>query len=559
MVALGGAAVGGVVNIIIRGVDKFSKTFAGAEKKLGGFMNTIQQNQSAILGLGAGLTAVGVAGAIAFGKTAKAASDLEEIQSKFNVVFGKFAPEAEAMTKVLQKDYLLSETAAKKALSSFQDLFVPLGFTREEASGLSGDLVKLTADVGSFNNMPTAEVQRDFQSALVGNHEAVRKYGIIITEATLKQKAYELGIDNVKEKNGKLVGTLTALEKVQVRQALLYDMTSDAQGDVARTSDSYANKVKALKADMEDLQTEIGTAVLPIFSALIDKLSILTNWFGALNPNVQKFIIIAAGVVTVLALIGGPLLILIAMLPALATNLGLISAGLTAVSIAGAPVWLIILAIIAAVALVIGIIMRWSEIMDFMQNRLDSFKKGLEIFKTAALLVWEAIKLGVMVMANVIINAYEKMANNVIGAINKIIDAYNRIPFVKNIDPLKNVSFDSFKFNVDATKAKISGLSTEIKGLTGEFIDLQKEGVSKFGQIFTGSPNEGTSKKLGGALDTSAANDAATIQNGTNTSSAFGTGNVTNVNMQGSNIYGTDPNEMVVAFQDELDLKMTNI
>ena len=72
--------------------------------------------------------------------------------------------------------------------STVQDTFVPLGFARNEASDLSVQLTKLAVDVASFNNASDTETMRAFQSAIVGNHETVRRFGIVITEATLQQE-----------------------------------------------------------------------------------------------------------------------------------------------------------------------------------------------------------------------------------------------------------------------------------------------------------------------------------------------------------------------------------
>ena len=103
--------------------------------------------------------------------------------------------------------------------SSVQDTFVPMGFSRKEASGLSVQLSKLAVDVASFNNASDVDTMRAFQSAIVGNHETVRRFGVVITEATLKQELNRMGIT-------KSMKEVTNAEKVQARLNLIIDGTT---------------------------------------------------------------------------------------------------------------------------------------------------------------------------------------------------------------------------------------------------------------------------------------------------------------------------------------------
>jgi hypothetical protein len=180
-----------------------------------------------------GLAAVKVAGDaarafVSFTKDSIAlASAAKEAGSKFDVVFGAGARQAEADLAAMAGTVQRSKYELKEMAASVQDVFVPLGFAREEAQKLSLTLTQLAVDVGSFNNVADGEAMAAFQSALVGNHEAVRRFGIVISEATLSQELMNMGIE-------KGVQGATELEKVQARLNLLFRMTGDAQGDAAR-------------------------------------------------------------------------------------------------------------------------------------------------------------------------------------------------------------------------------------------------------------------------------------------------------------------------------------
>jgi hypothetical protein len=223
------------------------------------------------LGKAAGLAAVGglVAVSVAVGATVASlpkliemGSDAEEMMGKFNVVFGDAAngtiKNLDAMTTEMGR----SKYEARGFAAAFQDTFVPLGFSRNKAAELSTQLTQLTYDVASFDNSLEPDVMRDFQSALVGNHETVRKYGIVITEVTLGQELMRMGIAG---------GTKAATEqeKVQARLNLIMAGTSDAQGDAVRTGGSWANQMRALRSTVSDLATDIGGKLLTVFTPLL--------------------------------------------------------------------------------------------------------------------------------------------------------------------------------------------------------------------------------------------------------------------------------------------------
>ena len=167
----------------------------------------------AIVGLGAKLSGLG--------------ADAEEMEAKFDVVFGEGAPEAKAALDEFGDTVGRNKYALMEMASTVQDTFVPLGFARDVAADMSLELTKLAVDVGSFNNQLAPDVMRDFQSAIVGNTETVRKYGIVINQERIEAKAYEMGLidlvvsqDDVSE----------ATERVAIAQARLTEMQSGGSG-----------------------------------------------------------------------------------------------------------------------------------------------------------------------------------------------------------------------------------------------------------------------------------------------------------------------------------------
>ena len=168
---------------------------------------------------------------------ANAAAKAEETLNKANVVFGRNIDIVQRWAEALGNSVGRASSTLMEMASTLQDTFVPLGFTRDAATKLSTSLTKLALDIASFNNKADADVVRDFQSAIVGNHETVRKYGIVISEAVLKQEAMRLGLSRGS-------GELTNSAKVQARLSLIMKGSADAMGDLDRTQQEYANTVK---------------------------------------------------------------------------------------------------------------------------------------------------------------------------------------------------------------------------------------------------------------------------------------------------------------------------
>jgi hypothetical protein len=193
-------------------------------------------------------------------KSVKAASDLEEVTSKFNTVFKTSVFDIDKSVNQLTASYAMSTREARQYLSSVQDLLVPMGLAPDVAAKMSDEVVKLSADLGSFNNMPTSRVMADIQSALVGNFETMKKYGVVLNETVIKQEAMNKGLWNGK-------GMIDAATKAQVAYSLIVKGSQAAIGDMARTSNSYANQLKKLNSRVEDFSAAMGE---PVKKALTD-------------------------------------------------------------------------------------------------------------------------------------------------------------------------------------------------------------------------------------------------------------------------------------------------
>lgn len=189
------------------------------------------------------------------------ASAAEEMRNKSATVFGAFAGDVTRELNIFADATGRSTIELEGMAASVQDTFVPLGFARGEAADLSVQLTKLATDVASFQNAQDPQVMAAFQSALVGNHEAVRRFGIVITEATLQAELNRMGI----RKN---INEITNEEKVRARLNLLIAGSTDAIGDAAKTADSFENQQKRMNAQLSELAVGVLTPLLPKLAEL---------------------------------------------------------------------------------------------------------------------------------------------------------------------------------------------------------------------------------------------------------------------------------------------------
>lgn len=193
------------------------------------------------------------------------ASDIEEMQGKSSVVFGQFRDGVVKELTAFGDAVGRSSHELEGMASTVQDTFVPMGFARGEAAKLSVELTKLAVDTASFNNANDTDTIKAFQSALVGNHETVRRFGVVITQATLDQELFAMGIEGGNK-------AATNAQKVQARLNLITRGVADAHGDAERTSGSYANSMRGLRAEFSELAGELGTLFLPAITKVINAL-----------------------------------------------------------------------------------------------------------------------------------------------------------------------------------------------------------------------------------------------------------------------------------------------
>ena len=234
-------------------LKKFNSGINKAEGGLKGFGNSV----SKFLGpaLIAGAAAAG-AFAVKLGVDAvNAASDLLETQNKVGVIFGESSQAILDFADTSVTALGQTQTQALEAAATFAQFGKAAGLAGSDLVDFSTEFVTLSADLASFNNSSPEEAITALGSALRGEAEPLRRFGVLLDDATLKTKAMEMGISDGTSK-------LTTQQKVLAAHAVVLEQTTDAQGDFARTADGLANTTRILSAAVEDAKAEIGLGLV---------------------------------------------------------------------------------------------------------------------------------------------------------------------------------------------------------------------------------------------------------------------------------------------------------
>jgi hypothetical protein len=285
--------VAGPGNILIRiGADAGQAVgeLSRVNKSLGSTMSKSEKMRAGLAKAALPAAAALAAMSVAAKKAIDNASNLNEQVNKSGEVFGASAKDVVAWSSGLTKSFGLSQRAALEAAGTFGNMLVPMGFTQKEAAKMSKSMVQLAGDLASFNNASPEETLDALRSGLAGESEPLRKFGIFLSDARLKQEALQRGLYSGK-------GALDAHAKAAATMAIVLKDTTAAQGDFARTSDSAANQSRIQAAETEDLSAALGKSLLPAYEAVQRVLLKLTK-LTADHTGVVK---VLAGAVAILA------------------------------------------------------------------------------------------------------------------------------------------------------------------------------------------------------------------------------------------------------------------
>lgn len=247
---------------------QLAKTSTSASQSLGkrsgegfskGFGSSVKAGMANAVRVGfVAASAAAVAGGAVLTKSINAASDFQEAQTAVEAVFGNASQTVNKFAADAATAFGLSKNAALDGAKTFGIFGNSAGLAGEQNAKFSTDLLALAADLASFNNTTVDEAITALGAGLRGESEPLRRFGVLLDDATLRQEAFAQGIISSTSQ------ALTPQQRVLAANAVIFKQTATQQGDFAKTSGGLANQQRILKASLENVAISLGTIFLPL-------------------------------------------------------------------------------------------------------------------------------------------------------------------------------------------------------------------------------------------------------------------------------------------------------
>ncbi len=263
--------------------SRIARGFAGIGRGARGLFGFLGRGAvAATRGAVVGITALGVAAGITGLKAIGLAGDARETASAFDTVFGPAARGVQKDLDGLTNRFGLYNPELQDAARQFGVFAKAAKLPRKDLASFSTDLTKAGLDLSSFYNVNPGEAFQALQSGLSGEAEPLRRFGIFLSDATMKAEAASMG----------LTGELTEQQKVMIRQRIIMKSLGDAQGDLARTSGGFANQQRAAAGQAKTFLSLLGgpltTAATGAFRGLNAILGRATKLLRRELPGLEK-------------------------------------------------------------------------------------------------------------------------------------------------------------------------------------------------------------------------------------------------------------------------------
>ena len=279
-----------------------------SERKVEGSIKSLKSMASKALGaIGITLSVAGVKSAI--DSFVEVASSVEEMQNKFDVVFGETSDEVNQWAQDYSDAIGRNKDDIKAYLADQQNLLVGFGMAREAGAQLSEQMTTLALDLASFGNLDETASVNNMTKAVMGESEAAKSLGAVLNDSTRAQAMATLGLSGTYDK-------LDQLAKMQVNYQAILSQSSDAIGDCQRSLESYESTKKRYIAKLKEIKTIIGQFFLPTYQKVLSfgarGLTMVRDWLQKLTLFVDKL----GGSQRVIAVVAGALAAMFAVMNA---------------------------------------------------------------------------------------------------------------------------------------------------------------------------------------------------------------------------------------------------
>ena len=214
-----------------------------------------------------------VAGTALLGKAVQSASNFEAEFEGVNQVFGEAAKSVQRFAEQAAQSAGLSATEALQASKTFGLFATGAGLGAAEAAKFSTTMVQLAGDLGSFNDVPTADALAAIQSGLMGQSEPLRKFGVFLDDARLKAEALNMGIYDG-------TGPLSTQQKMMASYSAILAQTTVQQGDFVKYQDTLGNQLKTISTEFDNLSKDIGLMLIPAITEALPEIKEMARQLG---------------------------------------------------------------------------------------------------------------------------------------------------------------------------------------------------------------------------------------------------------------------------------------
>ena len=260
------------------------KVDQASEQKVEGSIKSLKSMASKVLGaVGITLSVAGIKSAI--DGCVEVASSIEEMQNKFDVVFGNMRNEVDKWAQEYSDAIGRNKNDIKTYLADQQNLLVGFGMTRQAGAEMAEQMTSLALDLASFGNMDETASVNAMTKAVMGESEAAKTLGAVLNDSTRAQAMATLGLKGTYDK-------LDQLTKMQVNYQAILQQSPDAIGDCQRSLDSYESTKKRYIAKLKEIKTIVGQFFLPTYQKILSigakGLTMIRDWLQKLTDLTDK-------------------------------------------------------------------------------------------------------------------------------------------------------------------------------------------------------------------------------------------------------------------------------
>mgnify|MGYP000859550861 FL=1 len=405
-----------------KGVQQAQKSIDGLEK---GVSSRLQNIGTKFTEIGQRMSLITAAFVAAGGASFKMAADFQDAMGATEQVFKTASKAMQDWAQNLSPQYGIAKGEALQYSNMMGSMLVNIGqLTEEQAAKQAQTLIMLAGDLTAMFGGTTADAVRALTGALKGNNSMLDNYGMAVNDATVKARAFEMGLVSQGSE-------MSLAAKQAATLSLIMEQSGAAQGQAAREADGASGSMRQMQTEIKNLSTQFGEVLLPVITPIISAISGFVSSLRNVSPEILQTGVVIAGLVAA----AGPVLMIIgkiiAILPTLKAGFLAVSAAIGGIT---APVALVVAAIAGAVILIIS---NWDKIKEYFTSgggaeAFNSIKQLAIDVKDKIVSVFNSVKEAVQIIWGKIGGTITYIFRNAFDNVVAVLDFF--------MDTIKNVA-----------------------------------------------------------------------------------------------------------------------